>query len=625
MRSVLCGLPRVACLALVVLAAQCLAELAPKDAEGVFELDHNTFEETVKSKDVVVVYFYTTWCEKCAEFQSNWTQVLKGTSDLENVAFAKLNAQDAQSLAEQYQIGSFPNLVTFRDGVEYPYDSKDYSAEGIIASVQRYASSSWSKPDQYSDHLTMGEFESTIKKGDGMLVKFYVRWCGHCRLMGAEWDKAARACEKLNPPMKMYQVDCEAEKDLCNENKVDSYPTLRFYRDGKIVEPYHGERKKKAFMDYLRRKTGQAAKKIDATEKRVREHITALHRNGQPAIIGFFPSEDAEALDLFEMVANEIRDKLEIVHVISADMGKKYGIEGEYGVYLSQPEHLRSKYEEQFHALDAFSVDEKDALKSWLYTKSRPLVGHLQGHNTGVENIYWDMNVVTLYYTVDFSKEMSKATQFWRRRLVEIAKDYKEHADTLAFAVADDEAFGNLLQSMGMSDNAFDVSLAISGPEVKQHYPLEEDWDEDLFREHIDNFLAKKLEPYARSEPIPARNNGPVKIAVAKNFKELYGNADRNVIVMFYVPWCPYCREMEPMFLKAARKYVNDKNLIFIKFNIQENQLPREFEGKVEGYPTIYFRGRHSTELKKYEGGPVVQALADFADSNSKQFAHTEL
>ena len=40
-----------------------------------------------------------------------------------------------------------------------------------------------------------------------------------------------------------------------------------------------------------------------------------------------------------------------------------------------------------------------------------------------------------------------------------------------------------------------------------------------------------------KSEPIPEDNTAGVKIAVAKNFKELITNADKDVLIEFYAPW----------------------------------------------------------------------------------------
>ena len=45
------------------------------------------------------------------------------------------------------------------------------------------------------------------------------------------------------------------------------------------------------------------------------------------------------------------------------------------------------------------------------------------------------------------------------------------------------------------------------------------------------------LEPYFKSEAVPEPNDGPVKIAVAKNFQALVTDSTKDVLVEFYAPW----------------------------------------------------------------------------------------
>lgn len=49
-------------------------------------------------------------------------------------------------------------------------------------------------------------------------------------------------------------------------------------------------------------------------------------------------------------------------------------------------------------------------------------------------------------------------------------------------------------------------------------------------KQFVEDLLADKLEPYMKSEPVPAEQ-GDLKVAVAKNFKELITDADKDALV----------------------------------------------------------------------------------------------
>lgn len=63
-----------------------------------------------------------------------------------------------------------------------------------------------------------------------------------------------------------------------------------------------------------------------------------------------------------------------------------------------------------------------------------------------------------------------------------------------------------------------------------------------------------KLEPYLKSEPIPEDNNGPVKIAVAKNFDEIVTDNGKDTLIEFYAPWCGHCKKLAPVFDELGEK-----------------------------------------------------------------------
>lgn len=54
-----------------------------------------------------------------------------------------------------------------------------------------------------------------------------------------------------------------------------------------------------------------------------------------------------------------------------------------------------------------------------------------------------------------------------------------------------------------------------------------------------------------KSEPVPTEQ-GDVKVAVGKNFKELITDADQDALIEFYAPWCGHCKSLAPKYEELA-------------------------------------------------------------------------
>lgn len=81
------------------------------------ELDQNSFDHEIVNTDLpVIVDFWAPWCQPCQMFAPTFKKV----SDLYalKVRFAKVNTQEQEQLAAQYNIRSIPTLIVFKDGVE---------------------------------------------------------------------------------------------------------------------------------------------------------------------------------------------------------------------------------------------------------------------------------------------------------------------------------------------------------------------------------------------------------------------------------------------------------------------------------------------------------------------------
>ena len=74
----------------------------------------DTFAETLRDNDIVLVDFWADWCAPCRMFAPVFEQASTSHPD---VVFAKVDTEAEQELAAQAGITSIPTLMAFREGV----------------------------------------------------------------------------------------------------------------------------------------------------------------------------------------------------------------------------------------------------------------------------------------------------------------------------------------------------------------------------------------------------------------------------------------------------------------------------------------------------------------------------
>ena len=92
--------------------------------------------------------------------------------------------------------------------------------------------------------LTQDTFNDFVNEHDLVLAEFFAPWCGHCKALAPKYEEAATQLKEKNIPL--VKVDCTAEEDLCRDQGVEGYPTLKIFRGVDSSKPYQGARQTEA-------------------------------------------------------------------------------------------------------------------------------------------------------------------------------------------------------------------------------------------------------------------------------------------------------------------------------------------------------------------------------------------
>ncbi|KAK6938537.1 Thioredoxin domain [Dillenia turbinata] len=138
--------------------------------------------------------------------------------------------------------------------------------------------------------LDDSNFDSAISFFDYILVDFYAPWCGHCKRLSPELDKAAPILAGFNPPVVIAKINADKYTRLARKHEIDGFPTLKIFVHGVPTE-YHGPRKAELLVRFLKKFVAPDVAVLDS-DSAVNDFVRAAGTDF-PIYIGFGLNESS--------------------------------------------------------------------------------------------------------------------------------------------------------------------------------------------------------------------------------------------------------------------------------------------------------------------------------------------
>ncbi|KAF7422218.1 protein disulfide-isomerase precursor [Pleurotus ostreatus] len=425
--------------------------------------------------------------------------------------------------------------------------------------------------------LTASSFDTVVPSESLILLRFCTPWSSHCKALTPHYEQAATLLKAYN--IKIADVDCVEEPDLCEVHQARGYPYMldqSLPAVSEITAANHAEfqqqaahNKKAVAIAYLSSPTGPPADAFGAVAQKLRDssYLFGLSTDDDaiaaagvtpPAIVAYRSFDDPKTpcpLPVSRATAAELE---EWITGLSVPLIAELGAEN-YHSYAISPKYLASLF-----------LDPSDPQKDARLEAMRPVA----------------------------RKYRSRVNFVWID-----AVEFREHARALNLKDAKWPAF--VIQDFGRQQRtyALDQRVDITPASV-------EDWVRQL--------LEGQLDPPLKSAPIPEAQDGPVFTLVGQQFDEIVFDDSKDVFLALYTTWCGHCKRMHAAWDALGAKYAALTDRITIaKMEMAANELPASAPFRVAGFPTIKFKRAGTRTFIDYARPRTLEDFVAFVEEHA--------
>jgi len=264
----------------------------------------NFREKVLNGNELWFVEFYAPWCGHCQRLTPEWEKLAGALKGIINVGAVDMTTD--QEAGAAYGIRGFPTIKFFGANKNAP---EDYQGQRTASDMINFAFDQAKRAANsrlgggggsqggYNQHqgghgnaggnaggnsgsdkdvvvLTDANFDDLVMNSDDLwIIEFYAPWCGHCKNLEPEWNKAAT---ELKGEVKVGKLDATREHTIAGRYNVNAYPQIKLFPSGpksdNLIEDYNGARDSSSIVSWAQEKKIQY-KPVQKVEQLVNQQV----------------------------------------------------------------------------------------------------------------------------------------------------------------------------------------------------------------------------------------------------------------------------------------------------------------------------------------------------------------
>lgn len=445
--------------------------------------------------------------------------------------------------------------------------------------------------------LTESTWEGHMKTyAKGTLVEFFAPWCGHCKALKPEYDRAAEMMKEDSAlsAYKLATVDATVETSLGQKFAVQGYPTLKWFVDGVDTE-YDGPREAKGIVAWIKSNTGPVVTEVDL-----------LPQEENLPVVGLYGPELVEA---FEGTAKKFRKA-----------AQWYWIKGD-------TVKVEIKHVGEDVIVEEVVPADAEAMGKWFEKNQFPKFGAIDGESFGKYTSREGYGLIWGLFKMEASNVKEKAAE-WAPMMNKV---YEAVGDKYSVTYTNTAEFGSVMESMfGVSSFPKIVVQKKAGDKKYWIYELDNESafesesaltkEGDALIDFVNKVSSGEIPANLKSEAAPAEpQEDPVKVIVGSTMQEKVFTADKDVLLEVYAPWCGHCKKLEPEYVKVGKKVEKEgfgDRIVIAKMDGTLNDSAVD-SISWSGFPTMVYVKKGSEEVQTFDGDRTAKGIWKWIKKNS--------